>query len=171
MGKESQRAQFDRLSDPADCPMCRTCGTPTLFGNPLNVFIHDFGDSVLYLHANQYWRGYCLLVSKHHVRELFELSSDQLNHLVQALAASERAIWLACDPDKMNVKSVGNVVSHLHWHIQPRYWDSPEGLKAMTNADAPKRPLSLTEAAELANAIRRSLHSSGGGLPPSGASL
>ena len=139
--------------------MCHTYGTPSLFSNPLNILIHDFGDSALYLHDNQYWRGYCLLVSKHHVRELFELTRGQLNDLVQALAASEQAIWKACKPDKMNVKSVGNVISHLHWHIQPRYWDSPEGLKAMTNAEAPKQPLSLAEATELANAIALELHS------------
>ena len=158
MDKASHRIQFDHLSDPANCPICRTYGSQHLFGNPLSILIHDFGDCALYLHENQLWRGYCLLASKHHVRELFELSDDQLKQLILALSASELAIWRACKPDKMNVKSVGNVVSHLHWHIQPRYWDSPEGLKAMTNADAPKQPLTLAQATELAEAIARQLH-------------
>ena len=154
MDKEALRTKFENLRNGANCPFCLHYGADRLFENPLNPMIYDFGDSALYLHRNQYWRGYCLLVSRFHVIELFDLLPEQRAQLMESLSLSAHAIELTCKPDKINYKCVGNTIPHLHWHIQPRYWKLPEGLIAMTNREASQKWISAAESQSLAAALR-----------------
>jgi diadenosine tetraphosphate (Ap4A) HIT family hydrolase len=82
--------------------------------------------SSLYLAANQTYRGYSLLVfDARHVDRLDELSAAEWSAFSHDLFVANRAIHRALRPDHMNMDLLGNVISHLHWHIYPRYRTDP----------------------------------------------
>src|SRR6476620_2322771 len=82
--------------------------------------------SSLYLSKNQTYRGYSLLVfDARHVDRLDELSAAEWSAFSRDLFVANRAIHRAVQPDHMNVDLLGNVISHLHWHIFPRFRTDP----------------------------------------------
>ena len=42
----------------------------------------------------------------------------------------------SCEPDKMNLASLGNLVPHLHWHVIPRFENDPHLSAAIWAAPA-----------------------------------
>jgi diadenosine tetraphosphate (Ap4A) HIT family hydrolase len=82
--------------------------------------------STLYLDRNQTYRGHCQLVyDVEHVVGLESLSELALTRFMQDVHRAAGAIARACNPDRMNYVSMGNVVPHLHWHLVPRYQGDP----------------------------------------------
>ena len=87
--------------------------------------------STLYLHKIQTYQGYCVIVfDPRHVTRISDLTSEEWNALSKDIFVSQQAIERVTNPDHVNVASLGNVVSHLHWHIIPRYvgdsrWGAP----------------------------------------------
>ncbi|MCF2134915.1 MULTISPECIES: HIT family protein [Burkholderiaceae] len=69
--------------------------------------------------------GFCRLVWNAHVTEFSDLSAEEREHLIRALAALERALRATLNPDKINIASLGNMVAHQHWHVIPRFADDP----------------------------------------------
>jgi diadenosine tetraphosphate (Ap4A) HIT family hydrolase len=108
------------------CPLCeRVLKTQN---NQYQYLIKEFRHSYLYLGEHQYYRGYCVLVSKEHHREMADISSPQRELIFQELMESSQIIQAVMKPKKMNLCSLGNVVDHLHWHLFPRYEDDPNFL-------------------------------------------
>jgi len=87
--------------------------------------IQEFENSYLMLGEHQFYNGYCVLVSKHHHVEMADISSPEREEIFQELMLSSKLIQTCFKPKKMNLCSLGNVVSHLHWHLFPRYEDDP----------------------------------------------
>jgi diadenosine tetraphosphate (Ap4A) HIT family hydrolase len=75
--------------------------------------------------AHQLFPGYCVLVSKEHVREPFDLEAGVQAKMFAELMRSAQAIQNAFNPWKMNYGCYGNVVPHVHWHLFPRYESDP----------------------------------------------
>lgn len=105
------------------CPFCHKI--ERIDQLPGDELVGQFAHSVALLAPWQYYAGYCILVSRIHATELFELpddvrraSFDEMTRLAQALAARFR-------PRKMNYELLGNQVPHLHWHLIPRYDSDP----------------------------------------------
>ena len=65
--------------------------------------------------------GMCRVIWHAHVREMTDLPPAARTRLMQAVFATERALRMVCQPDKINLASLGNAVPHLHWHVIPRY--------------------------------------------------
>jgi diadenosine tetraphosphate (Ap4A) HIT family hydrolase len=91
-------------------------------------FIHEFENSWMLLGDHQYFKGYCLLVLKKHVRELHELSPEIQQGLFKELMTAGKAVFEAFQPWKMNYSCYGNQVPHIHWHLIPRYESDPDHL-------------------------------------------
>lgn len=89
-------------------------------------FIHEFEHSYLMLGEHQFYRGYCVLVSKKHHREMADIPSPEREEIFQEMMRTSKAIQKVFSPKKMNLCSLGNVAEHLHWHFFPRYADDPE---------------------------------------------
>jgi diadenosine tetraphosphate (Ap4A) HIT family hydrolase len=87
--------------------------------------IADLGLTVAYLHHDQFFRGWTLLVLKHHATELFELSREERSRLIEEVSGVARALAHAFDAVKINYELLGNEVPHLHWHIVPRLRGDP----------------------------------------------
>lgn len=85
--------------------------------------IHEFKYSYLYLGDHQYYKGYSVLVTKEHYREMTDIPEEIRGEFFQEMMKSHDVIQKVFQPKKMNMCSLGNVVDHIHWHFFPRYED------------------------------------------------
>src|SRR4030095_14708375 len=82
--------------------------------------------SSLYLTKNQTYRGQCQLIfDSRHVARIDQLSRPEWNSLAGDLFTEQQAVRRVVKAAHITVKSLGNVVPHLHWHIIPRYVGDP----------------------------------------------
>ena len=122
--------EWEALVRGEGCPLCAEVAS----NEPANEYgetIADLTVSRLRLASNQWVPGYCVLISKNHVREPFELERKTRIAFFEDLMRAGRALETAYQPAKMNFQMLGNAVPHLHCHILPRYYGDP----------APGRPL------------------------------
>lgn len=87
--------------------------------------IKVFSDSVLYLNEDQFFKGYCILEYKSHVKELFDLTDEARDLYMKHVSLAAKALQKVFNPDKINYELLGNKVPHLHWHIIPRFKEDP----------------------------------------------
>lgn len=107
-----------------NCPLCIRV-TETKNKN-YHFLIHEFENSYLYLGEHQFYRGYCVLVTKDHFREMTDIPEPMRQKFFQEMMQVHDAIQKVFNPKKMNMCSLGNVVDHMHWHFFPRYADDPD---------------------------------------------
>src|SRR5947209_11825768 len=144
--------QWDALVRGEQCPLCVeiTSQEPV---NPYGYTVADLGMSRLRLAVNQFVPGYCILICKKHVRELYHLTLEERSHYVEDLVHSAQALEEVFQPLKMNFQLLGNAVPHLHCHIIPRYYgDAAPGSPLDPNIDT--RLLSVQEYEERVNLLR-----------------
>ncbi len=101
----------------------------TLAQLPEDEVVWEFPHSVALLGPWQYFAGYCILVSRRHATELFQLSAQERQAYVEEMNLLARAIAGCFTPRKMNYELLGNQVANLHWHLFPRRDDDPDKLK------------------------------------------
>lgn len=65
--------------------------------------------------------GFVRVIAQAHVREMTDLPADQRDHLMEVVWRVERVVREVMKPTKVNVASLGNVVSHVHWHVVARF--------------------------------------------------
>ena len=110
------------MSEPG-CPFCDKLARLESLGT--EELIWTFPHSVALLGEWQYYPGYCVLVSRRHARELFELPDSERRGYLDELCVLACAIDQAFRPHKLNYELLGNQVPHLHWHVFPRSLDDP----------------------------------------------
>jgi diadenosine tetraphosphate (Ap4A) HIT family hydrolase len=98
---------------------------------PAAYRIADCGLATAYLHDDQFFPGWTVLVLNRHATELFELAAperarlmDEVARVAQALAREFRAV-------KVNYALLGNQLPHIHWHLIPRGSDDPAPREAV----------------------------------------
>jgi ATP adenylyltransferase len=89
----------------------------------LMIKICDLGVSQLFLFKEQSHPGRCNVVYKDHAVDLQDLTDDQRNAFMGDVAKAGKAIAKAFNPDKINYGSYGDKLSHLHFHLVPKYKD------------------------------------------------
>ncbi len=107
-----------------NCPLC-TRVSHTL-ENQYPYLIFEFENSYLYLGEHQFYRGYSVLVTKEHFREMTDLPEVKREALFKEMMKAHLALEKVFRPKKMNMCSLGNVVDHVHWHFFPRYANDPD---------------------------------------------
>jgi diadenosine tetraphosphate (Ap4A) HIT family hydrolase len=118
------RERWDALVRGEGCPLCAEIAS----GVESNAYFHKIADlriSELRLAANQNVPGYCVLVCKQHVREPYELESDERALFFEDMMSAAQALEWVFAPTKMNFELLGNIVPHLHCHINPRQYGDP----------------------------------------------
>lgn len=146
-------AQWQARIDGTDCEFCKW-ERRTSASYP--VEIARLRASRWYLGANQYIRGYSVLVLDHHAIELHDLSPEMRLAFTEDVADAARATARALEPIKMNIEMQGNVVPHLHAHLKPRFsQDRPAHARIFQDAQHQQAP--LRELEELAEKLRRCL--------------
>ncbi len=137
-----------------NCPLCdRVSHTSYPF------LIAEFKHSFLYLGEHQYYRGYCVLVTKEHFKEMTDIPDAARAELFSEMMKAHIAIQKVFNPKKMNMCSLGNVVPHVHWHFFPRYaedqnFTNPPWLQMQQFESVKPTP---SERDELIDKIRREL--------------
>ena len=125
-------------------------------GEPVRK-IQDLPASVAILGADQFYRGYALVVARTHATELYRLPEAEATQYFRDMLRVARAIDRAFEPRKLNYELLGNTVPHLHWHLFPRYADDPGPLRPVWEHAHPPRAASPEEAAATIAALRRQL--------------
>lgn len=111
----------------ASCPMCDKL--QSLDSLPATEIVWQFPHSVALLGTHQYYRGYCVLICRHHERELSGLSDPIRRAYFDEMCLLARAQEAAFAPLKLNYELLGNQVPHLHWHLFPRHAIDPDRLQ------------------------------------------
>jgi len=99
-----------------NCELCSSIGGELIASN-------DFL-RVVRVHDEKY-PAFCRVILNRHVTEMTDLLSDERCQLMDAVFVVERTMLDALNPRKINLASFGNMVSHLHWHVIPRFEDDP----------------------------------------------
>jgi len=109
----------------ADCKACAGRWPPA------DHQIRRFRLSTACLFEDQYFRGWTVLVLNRHARELFELSREDRQDLIEEVSTVARALAEVFRPVKVNYGLLGNQLPHIHWHVIPRLADDPAPLEAV----------------------------------------
>lgn len=89
----------------------------------LMIKITDLKVSQLFLFKEQSYTGRLNVVYKDHGVEFHELSDEQRNAFMDDVNITANAIAKAFNPDKINYGAFSDKLSHLHFHIVPKYKD------------------------------------------------
>jgi diadenosine tetraphosphate (Ap4A) HIT family hydrolase len=92
---------------------------------PASNRILDCGVSTAYLHDDQFFPGWTVLVLNRHATELFELEAGERATLMDEVARVAHALAREFGAVKMNYALLGNQLPHVHWHVIPRGADDP----------------------------------------------
>lgn len=139
-------------SDPKDCLYCQN--NETLHN--LMIEICHLRVSRLFLFKEQTYRGRCLVAYDKHVNDLNELSDEERNAFMADVAQATRAMQQAFSPEKINYGAYSDKLSHLHFHLAPKYVDGPD-YGGTFQMNPGKVYLSDEEYAQLIEAVRSCL--------------
>ena len=118
--------------------------------------IADLSVSRAFLFKEQTYRGRCLVAYNGHVNDLNELDDEQRNAFMADVARVTRAMQRVFNPEKINYGAYSDKLSHLHFHLAPKYVGGPDygGTFRMNPGEV---YLSDKEYEEMVNAIREAL--------------
>ena len=138
------------MSRPA-CPACDGAWPSADFR------IGDLGSTIAYLHDDQFFSGWTVLVLKRHATELFDLSTEERRQLIDEVADVAQALAVEFDAVKMNYSLLGNLIPHIHWHVVPRLPNDPAPREPTWTVSHVPTPLGPAERQERIQRIRRRL--------------
>jgi diadenosine tetraphosphate (Ap4A) HIT family hydrolase len=115
-------------------------------------FIVDLGLSKVYLHDDQFFPGWTVVVFQRHATELFQLAPTERFQLLEEVTRVAKTVADVYHAHKMNYELLGNQLPHIHWHVIPRLANDPAPLEPVWRV--PHRPILLTGSA-LQEAIDR----------------
>lgn len=109
-------------SDPKGCLYCQNNETQ----HNLMIEVAKLSVSRLFIFKEQTYRGRCLVAYDGHVDDLNLLSDDQRNAFMADVARTTRAMQKVFNPDKINYGAYSDTLSHLHFHLVPKYAGGPD---------------------------------------------
>ena len=135
----------------ADCAACRGDWPPG------EAFITDCGPAKAYLHPDQFFPGWTLVVLSRHATELWHLVREERHALIDGVAEVARALGEVYEAKKLNYELLGNELPHIHWHVIPRRGDDPAPRRPVWTYPHETRALSAAEQRARIAAIRARL--------------
>ncbi len=109
-------------SNPEECLYCTN--NQTL--HDLMIEIAPLSVSRVFLFKEQTYRGRCLVAYNGHVNDLNELSDEERNAFMSDVVRVTRAMQHVFNPEKINYGAYSDKLSHLHFHLAPKYVDGPD---------------------------------------------
>ncbi len=103
-------------------PTCSACGGR--WPDPSDR-IAELRESILYLHTDQFFPGWSVLVLRRHATELFDLEREERARVMDEVSDVAETLKSAFDARKVNYALFGNMVPHMHWHLIPRLATDP----------------------------------------------
>ena len=122
-------------------------------------FVHEFESSYLVIGEHQYFKGYCVLHHKECIEDISDINGEKQEIYFRELMTAGKVIKDFFKAKRINYSCLGNVVSHLHFHIFPRYEEELNAKKKKdpwANAEEFKNfELSDQEYLDLATQLRK----------------
>lgn len=112
----------NKVKHPNNTITCDACSG--VWPDPENQIV-ELTQTKVYLHDDQYFAGWTVLVLKHHATELFQLAEPDRNQLMQEVSTVAAALTEVFSAVKMNYALLGNLLPHIHWHLIPRMANDP----------------------------------------------
>jgi diadenosine tetraphosphate (Ap4A) HIT family hydrolase len=137
----------------SECLYCQN--NETLHG--LMIKICDLEVSQLFLFKEQTYYGRCNVVFKDHGVDFHELSDEQRDAFMRDVAKAGKAITAAFNPSKINYGAYGDKISHLHFHVVPKYKDG-YSFGGVFEMNPQKTILSDSEYKEIVDKIKKALN-------------
>ena len=92
-------------------------------------FIADLGLSKAYLHDDQFFPGWTVIVFQRHATELFQLVPTECAQLIEEVNRVAKTLAEIYQAKKINYELLGNQLPHIHWHVIPRLETDPAPLE------------------------------------------
>lgn len=92
-------------------------------------FIADLGLSKTYLHEDQFFPGWTVVVFQRHATELFSLTPTERSRLIEEVNRVAKTLAQVYQAKKINYELLGNQLPHIHWHVIPRLASDPAPLE------------------------------------------
>jgi len=108
-------------------------------------FIANLGLSKAYLHEDQFFPGWTIVVFQRHVTELFHLAPTERFQLIEEVNLVAKILSETYQANKINYELLGNQLPHIHWHLVPRLADDPAPREPVWCV--PHEPIVLTRSA------------------------
>lgn len=106
---------------------CLACERIALIPGHRNPdFVAELQESYVTLADEQAYRGYCILLLKDHHEHLGDLPIDRQLRLFEDVVRVAGVLRRELQPRRINYACLGNLLTHVHWHVTPRYPDDPE---------------------------------------------
>ena len=118
------RDRWEALVRGEACPACAEVSGPGR-DNSEGYFVVDLSVSRLRLQREQHVPGWCVLLLRRHVREPHELPEAERIAFFEDMVSVGRALEQVYAALKINYSILGNIVPHVHAHIQPRFHGDP----------------------------------------------
>lgn len=112
----------------------------------------DLGLSKVYLHDDQFFPGWTVVVFQHHATELFHLAPTERIQLMEEVNLIAKTLAQTYQARKVNYELLGNQLPHIHWHLIPRLATDPNPLEPVWKIK--HKPVLLSEHT-LQNALQR----------------
>ena len=106
------------MTGPSDCPACSGQWPRT------EQRIADFGESVAYLHDDQFFPGWTVLVLKRHATELFALTPSERATLMEEVSRVAQALASVFDAAYFGSMCVCGSISRMESYSANRRWRS-----------------------------------------------
>jgi diadenosine tetraphosphate (Ap4A) HIT family hydrolase len=141
---------------------CEICERIAHFTPDNPYLIAELETGYAVLGDNQYYRGYTIFLAKQCVPELHELPPGVRSRFLEEMAQVAEAVFRTFEPRKLNYELLGNSVSHLHWHLFPRYADDPNPRWPVWNNPvfleaAPRTEIDEAELASRRDSVQKAL--------------
>ncbi len=106
--------------------LCKYCAAPEP-GAPSGLLaLAAWPASRIYMLPDPRHPGRCVIASRVHVRELFDLDAPERHRFVDEVSAVARVVQEVLGADKMNLGFYGDIVDHLHAHAVPKFAGGPD---------------------------------------------
>ena len=139
---------------------CSACDRIARIANGTNPdFVATLSESHVTLADEQVYRGYCILLLKDQCEHLADLPRERQARLWEDVAHVAEVLRHELAPVRINYACLGNLVTHVHWHVTPRHTDDPEPQHPIWVRPLAERRLALPEGErrDLITRLRRAL--------------
>jgi len=99
----------------------KLCSMCTKWQDEPELRVVELDRTFVLLNRDQFFPGYCFVVAREHVTELFHLDPAERAAVMEEVNAVAVAVASVFKPDKLNYELLGNMVPHMHWHVVPRF--------------------------------------------------
>ena len=100
---------------------CLICERIDMIKNGTNpYFVVELETGYVVMADHQKYKGYTIFLCKLHVTELHLLPFEYRKKHLEEMSIVAEAVYNVFQADKMNHAMLGNLDSHVHWHLIPR---------------------------------------------------